>query len=102
MLNKTLTILAVLLSACVDSPEGVGMPNVIHKDPAVFDGRLQTVEQSVANDGTNACDLLPDEGPCALACDQDALFATIDPGTCVSYHCELADGSQINIGGCRP
>lgn len=51
----------------------------------------------------DVCDVLPQEGPCACACDHDALVeGFVPPGTCAAFHCELLDGRAIAIHACHP
>jgi hypothetical protein len=50
----------------------------------------------------DVCSLLPDEGPCALACDPDALIETYVPaGSCVAFACTLDNGQEIAVHACR-
>ena len=49
------------------------------------------------------CAVLPESGPCALACDPDALVDRFVPqGTCVTFRCELTTGEVFQTGGCNP
>ena len=48
------------------------------------------------------CDALPDEGPCSLACDPDALRDEYVPaGTCAAFACTLTDGRTITLHACH-
>ena len=50
----------------------------------------------------DVCSLLPDEGPCALACDPDALIeAYVPAGSCVAFACTLDNGQEIAVHACR-
>lgn len=49
------------------------------------------------------CDELPADGPCALACDVDALAEEYVPaGTCAAFSCTLDDGREIGVHVCHP
>lgn len=51
----------------------------------------------------DVCSLLPDCGPCSLACDLDALEQEyVPPGTCVAFACTLKDGRQVAVHACHP
>ena len=51
---------------------------------------------------SDACAMLPSDGACSLACDQDALFDRYIPkGACVEFLCDLSDGRVLRIGGCN-
>src|SRR5678816_4000176 len=57
---------------------------------------------SPPNADDEVCGLLPDDGPCALACDMDALVDQYVPaGTCVAFGCTLDDGREISVHACR-
>lgn len=66
-------------------------------------GERPREEEVVADEGGDVCAALPEEGPCSLACDPDALVDTFVPkGTCVTYRCELKSGQVFQTGGCNP
>ena len=55
------------------------------------------------NEDEGICSALPDDGPCALLCDRDALLAAYVPlGSCVVLGCELTDGREIVAHFCNP
>lgn len=58
---------------------------------------------SPPNETDELCDSLPDEGPCALACDIDALVDQYVPvGTCAAFACTLDDGREVSVHACHP
>jgi hypothetical protein len=58
---------------------------------------------SPPNEDDELCDSLPDEGPCSLACDIDALVAQYVPvGTCAAFACTLDDGREVHVHACHP
>lgn len=106
-MRTLLSVLAVgVLAACaVDDPAAPLEP-----EPAVSDlaqtstGALASADDAEGgHDGENLCDLLPCEGPCSLACDYKSLLEQyVQPGTCVSFYCQLTDGRPFSLDGCRP
>ena len=43
-----------------------------------------------------------EEGPCSLACDNDAVIEAFVPeGTCLVFTCDLTTGDHLRVGGCR-
>lgn len=50
---------------------------------------------------TDPCSLLPDDGPCSMACDPDKLASTLPSGKCTTLRCDLPDGSVIVAGACE-
>jgi hypothetical protein len=109
MLTKIVAITALAFTACVDNagPTAVGAPNqdlvgtVGATAMPPTDPNRAVTQHSLVADGTDACDMLPPDGPCAAACDPVALQAFIPAGTCVLIDCTLTDGSTIKIGGCN-
>jgi hypothetical protein len=63
---------------------------------------LRTIDDApLASSGDQLCEMLPETGACADLCDPVAFHEHIPPGTCVTYVCELDDGSRVLAGGCR-
>ena len=63
----------------------------------VQDGVFVSVGQIAADD---VCNLLPEDGICADACDPDALKKYASPGSCIDFKCVLRDGREIVAGAC--
>ena len=95
MLTKTCLCVALFLAACVDLPtddgDQVGAPA-----PAAV-----ALELALALELEPVCPIVADDGPCAVACDPEAIRAFIQPGTCVTFRCYLADGTETRAGGCN-
>jgi hypothetical protein len=48
------------------------------------------------------CNVVPEPGPCEVACDQQQLFDLyIEPGLCVTFVCEDISGEPALVGGCN-
>ena len=116
MLNKTLALASLLLTACLDTTatprtevagqvdETTGAKpaaDPISEEPRTSIGGQLAVQHSVVLDGTNACDILPADGPCSAACDATKLATYIPHGSCVLMQCRLLDGTDIAVGGCN-
>lgn len=57
---------------------------------------------AAAVEAGDICDSLPAEGPCALACDVDALAEQYVPaGACAAFSCTLTDGREIAVHACH-
>ena len=85
-------------AACADSSdETVPDVPVQDVDPAVAD------PEGFAPQSAPFCEVPADaEGPCAIACDHDAVIEQYVPeGTCTIFECEHADGSPLRTGGCH-
>ena len=65
------------------------------------------IDEAYAVDLTDAppdeiCDRLPADGPCSLACDEDALAEQYVPAhACAAFACTLTDGTQIAVHACH-
>jgi hypothetical protein len=56
-----------------------------------------------APDQVSICErIVATEGPCAYVCDPESLARYIPAGSCVSFACDLDDGSLYRTGGCNP
>jgi len=92
-------VLAVaVLGACTGDAETT-------PDAGLPEPHLGAVDVSAAElDGTapSICDLLPDEGLCALACDPDALAEHVPDGACAVFACPLSDGRTFTLHVCAP
>jgi hypothetical protein len=108
MTNKLLAVLAALLfTACLDE----GSDSTTTTRPIGDADRMDETQLPQRDDGTPdrktdedvpVCDqLVATEGPCAHACDEDAIMTFIPKGTCAMFRCELANGSDLNTGGCN-
>lgn len=106
MMNKLLAAAALLLVACADQVEPpqsqVEVLTQQHERPAPAARVAPTARVVPAEAGANICQMLPEDGPCSLACDPAALAEKyIAVNTCVMFSCTLTDGQEIHIGGCR-
>lgn len=93
-------VAALAGSSCVDTDDGT------IAGPSPTTDESASVTQAFApppNGDDELCDSLPDEGPCALACDPDALSDQYVPaGTCAAFGCTLDDGREISVHVCHP
>ncbi len=96
-------ILAVLIfgSACATDEGDAQQPAISIDVPAID----ETYAIDLADDSeapTDICGLLPPDGPCALACDEEALAEQYVPaGACAAFSCTLTDGTQIAVHACH-
>jgi hypothetical protein len=95
-------IVAVLFfgSACA-TDEGDDTRTAISIDVPAID---ETYAVDLADDDAppDICGLLPPDGPCALACDEDALAEQYVPaGACAAFACTLTDGTEIAVHACH-
>ena len=96
-------ILAILIfgSACAVD-EGDDTQRAISIDVPAID---ETYAVDLADNGDapdDVCSLLPPDGPCALACDEEALAEQYVPaGACAAFSCTLTDGTQIAVHACH-
>lgn len=92
---------AVALCACTvgDGPI-VDPPN---PSPPPTAGEQPGISAQFQGDpGPDICDLLPPDGPCALACDPQQLAAKYVPeGACAAFACTLTDGRMITVSACH-
>ncbi|HSD86382.1 MAG TPA: hypothetical protein VLB44_02670 [Kofleriaceae bacterium] len=96
MTSSCLVLVAALCgSACVAGDDSV--------DRTLGDDGRVDITSDVAEPGDpDVCELLPDCGPCSLACDIQALSEQyVPPGTCVAFACTLSDGRQIAVHACH-
>lgn len=93
-MNKLIALaFALSLVACTESADVPNGPVSPDPSPAIAVEKMGEPDE---------CGIVPDSELCAIACDQQALLeAYVQPGTCAVYECHLADGSPINVGGCR-
>ena len=68
--------------------------------PATVDAHA---EESNGRPGRiEVCNLEPQDGPCALACDPKALGKEYVPvGQCALFLCETPDGEPVKVGACN-
>lgn len=60
------------------------------------------LQGAASTEPDDVCSLLPPDGPCALACDEEALAEQYVPaGVCAAFLCELTDGRSIAVHACR-
>lgn len=102
---------AALASACTvgePCPPQIGKPPPATEIdvPQVFlDPSSQANDMDQDGDGfpDDFCDQLPDNGPCSLACDPQALSDQYGvPGACVNFRCELDSGEEFGVHTCTP
>jgi hypothetical protein len=63
--------------------------------------RVDDVDTFAPAEEPDVCDLLPECGPCSMACDPDALAELIPAGTCAAFLCELVDGRRVTFHACH-
>lgn len=96
-----LLVATFCLAACVDETPTLEDPP--SSEPST--GEIAQVSQSAqlldANAEYDVCEHLPLDPPCSLACDYDALAATLPHGSCAAFFCTLTDGNEIVLHACR-
>src|SRR5688572_28573780 len=100
VMAKVGSIMIALLcgSACVVTVEG---EEIVTDDRTLSDDAHDVEGRAPAPEG-DFCDLLPDCGPCSLACDFDALVEHVPPCTCAAFVCVLTDGRRVSFHACHP
>jgi hypothetical protein len=83
-------------SSCVADVEHASEDRTLSDDARADAARLLS-----APDEPDICGLLPECGPCADACDPDALEQHLPPGTCAAFVCELTDGRVLTVHACH-
>ena len=95
---RTLLFVLLLAGCAGDSdvdPPVIG-PDKPEVDFAPPEGRLR------AADVPATCNIVPEPGPCEVACDSEQLFELyIEPGLCVTFVCEDTAGEPAFVGGCN-
>ena len=97
MLVKLVTgMVALSLAACAVGDDGAFVVEVVEVVP------VGTRAETTVNPGI--CDLLPDdpESVCSYACDAEAMADLIPEGVCVTFACELTNGTTVLVHGCNP
>lgn len=86
-------------SACATN-DGDDVPAGVTIDiPAIDETYAIDLEVPAPDD---ICSRLPADGPCALACDPEALAEQFVPaGACAAFSCTLTDGAQIAVHACH-
>jgi hypothetical protein len=101
MMNHAAIVLSSLLviftAACVESALGPELPDPVPTSAET----VARFERAFAAE-RDTCPVVADEGPCAVACDREALLEYIAPGTCLTFGCYDADGDLVNVGACSP
>jgi hypothetical protein len=91
--------LVAAICSCVDGEEVVPP----EEPPNVEESAIVSSEDAPPPAEDDICGLLPDDGPCALACDDAALAEQYVPeGTCAAFACVLTDGRRIIVHACHP
>ena len=90
-------------SACAVDDDTLGPTDTVSPDgPPIGDKAIDSHVVASPTDDEGICDLLPPDGPCALACDQQALAEQYVPeGACAAFLCELTDGRDVTIHACH-
>ena len=102
-MRQSSVALAVLLcgSACTEAPEGVA--ERLDESLRASVGAQAVIVDEISPGSSDVCDLLPDDcGPCAVACDFEALREFVPVGTCAAFLCELVDGTRVTFHACHP
>jgi hypothetical protein len=104
MLAKLLVIATVLgASGCVADESAAVSDNVAR--PVSQSAQLDVPappDRDPEDDATDGCVAAATDGPCSLACVNEALVDRFVPeNTCAVFDCPLADGSEIRVGGCH-
>lgn len=86
------------LTGCLSSPTTEDIATEATPDEV----RAAVAELAALEQDDGACPIVADEGPCAVACDHDALLEYVQKGTCTIFRCELADGTTAFAGTCNP
>ena len=117
MMKKLVLIAAVLgFSACGDEmsqdpapPENIARTlaetNRLTANkqilPATVDEVLEA-RRRLERERIDICDLRPQDGPCAFACDINSLGKEfVQPGGCGLFLCENALGEPVKVGACN-
>ncbi len=118
MMNKLFAIVASLaLTACLDESDPTTRDdNATDADrpaeptdtqQAPSDDEIPPVGPTVGTASSESpqrsiCErIVATEGPCAAVCDPAALVQFIPASTCVTFVCELDDGTELRTGGCN-
>lgn len=94
-------IVAILLfgSACATAEEDGAPAAAVTIDVPDID---ETYALDLKDPPDDICDKLPPDGPCALACDPDALADQYVPAhACAAFSCTLTDGTEIAVHACH-
>ena len=117
MMKKLMLIAAVLgFSACVDEtqpdsqpPENIArtLSETDHVDPnqQILPATVDEVVEArrrLERDRFDVCDLRPQDGPCAFACDINSLAKEyVQVGGCALFLCQNALGEPVKVGACN-
>jgi hypothetical protein len=100
MRNALPILISLLLgSGCATDDDATDPPVFANTDVPAID---ETYAVDLVDAPDDICGLLPPDGPCALACDPDALAEQYVPaGACAAFLCTLTDGTQIAVHACH-
>jgi hypothetical protein len=92
-----LLLLALVFTGCVDDATPTEPHRTIQIDERV-------IAEGYTSEAVELCStVVATEGPCAVACDPEAVMEFVRPGTCMLFVCRLEDDTgAINLGGCKP
>ncbi|HSD89179.1 MAG TPA: hypothetical protein VLB44_16740 [Kofleriaceae bacterium] len=110
MMNKLLVVAlaALVLPACLDEDTGSNRTLDLSTDTptdtieTAQPGTTHVVKRVDDQPDTSVCAYLPkDDSACAHACEPDVLINYVPEGTCVTFLCDLTNGSQYKTGACN-
>ncbi len=99
--NRFLVVLG-LLGACAATEPTTDVPS--YEDITIVESQPETMEPEDMSPylDPEVCEpFLETEGPCAVACDPDALQAFVPDGWCMDWLCHTTDGRTARIGACN-
>lgn len=102
MAYKRFLVVLGVLGACAESePTTDADP---HDDVTVVEAQSEITDPEALNPylDPDACEPFAEtEGPCAVACDPEALQAFVPDGWCMDWLCHTTDGHTARIGACN-
>lgn len=98
----SLLVVLIIGSGCVAVDDRTVTPEAASGDARPITHAYGTALTDLADTENDICSLLPADGPCALACDEDALAEQYVPaGACAAFSCTLTDGREIAVHACH-
>src|SRR4051812_21025883 len=102
MNNLMAVVVSLFLAACLDQTTDV---EPIEGDSVALEPAAEgpSAESRIDERAVSVCpQFVATDGPCAVACEPLKLVSYIPTGTCVTFVCDLEDGTQWRTGGCNP